>query len=218
MANNLRKFQTEADYSAATLSYPAVSWVTSGDTVHFDKSGSTPTVNDKIIACGLFGQSGNDVGLSMYNEYATTSPSTYFSSITVNDVELNPITSNISRKVEANEAITAKYGVTSTAITDCFATEILGGSSPSPDVFEFLIPSQITSIESFPMNLIDALVIEATTPPTIESSASSSLQLKEDGKIYVPDSAVNTYKSASVWGDYTSRIYPISEYQGNLPV
>ena len=36
--NNLKKFQTEAEYSAATLNYPAVSWVVSGDTVHFDKS------------------------------------------------------------------------------------------------------------------------------------------------------------------------------------
>ena len=35
--NNLRKFSTEADYSAATLNYPAVSWVTGTDTVHFDK-------------------------------------------------------------------------------------------------------------------------------------------------------------------------------------
>ena len=44
MANNLRKFNNEADYSAATLNYPAVSWVTSGDTVHFDKA-ATVVVN-----------------------------------------------------------------------------------------------------------------------------------------------------------------------------
>ena len=41
--NNLKKFNTEADYSAATLNYPAVSWVVSDDIVHFDKSGSTPS-------------------------------------------------------------------------------------------------------------------------------------------------------------------------------
>ena len=34
--NNLKKFATEADYNAATLNYPAVSWVTGTDTVHFD--------------------------------------------------------------------------------------------------------------------------------------------------------------------------------------
>ena len=55
--NNLRKFATEADYSAATLNYPAVSWVVSGDTVHFDKtSGSpTPVVNDKVIIASYGG-------------------------------------------------------------------------------------------------------------------------------------------------------------------
>lgn len=41
--NNLKKFATESEYSAATLNYPAVSWIVSGDTVHFDKSATTPT-------------------------------------------------------------------------------------------------------------------------------------------------------------------------------
>jgi hypothetical protein len=40
--NNLRKFATEADYTAATLNYPAVSWVVNGDTVHYDKEAPTP--------------------------------------------------------------------------------------------------------------------------------------------------------------------------------
>lgn len=44
MAYNLKKFQTEAEYSAATLNYPAVSWVVSGDTIHFDKTEPTPQV------------------------------------------------------------------------------------------------------------------------------------------------------------------------------
>lgn len=38
MANNLKKFTTEAEYSAATLNYPAVSWVTATDNVYFDKT------------------------------------------------------------------------------------------------------------------------------------------------------------------------------------
>jgi len=42
MANNLRKFQTESEYSSATLVTPAVSWVVATDTVHFDKTTPTP--------------------------------------------------------------------------------------------------------------------------------------------------------------------------------
>ncbi len=34
--DNLRRFDTYADYSAATLNYPAVSWIVSGNTVAFD--------------------------------------------------------------------------------------------------------------------------------------------------------------------------------------
>lgn len=44
MANNLKKFSTESDYQSATLNYPAVSWVTSTDAVHFDKTAPTPSV------------------------------------------------------------------------------------------------------------------------------------------------------------------------------
>lgn len=36
MAFNLRKFNTEAEYSAATLNYPAVSWIVSGDPIGGD--------------------------------------------------------------------------------------------------------------------------------------------------------------------------------------
>lgn len=42
MANNLRKFNTSADYSAATLVYPAVSYVAQSDNVMFDKTAPTP--------------------------------------------------------------------------------------------------------------------------------------------------------------------------------
>ena len=54
--NNLKKFSTEAEYGSATLNYPAVSWVTATDNVHFDKSGSTPTVNDKVMIASYNGE------------------------------------------------------------------------------------------------------------------------------------------------------------------
>lgn len=47
--NNLKKFNTEADYSAATLNYPAVSWVTSTDVVHFDKTVPTPSFSGLTV-------------------------------------------------------------------------------------------------------------------------------------------------------------------------
>lgn len=48
MAYNLKKFSTESDYQSATLNYPAVSWVTSTDAVHFDKTAPTPQVSKAV--------------------------------------------------------------------------------------------------------------------------------------------------------------------------
>ena len=42
MAHNLKKFANQAEYEAATLNYPAVSWIVSGDTVAFDKEAPAP--------------------------------------------------------------------------------------------------------------------------------------------------------------------------------
>ena len=47
--NNLKKFQTQAEYTAATLYYPAVSWVVEGDYVYFDKSAPTPTFSGLTV-------------------------------------------------------------------------------------------------------------------------------------------------------------------------
>lgn len=48
--DNLRKFSTESEYTAATLNYPAVSWVTGTNEVHFDASAPAPTPSYKWIA------------------------------------------------------------------------------------------------------------------------------------------------------------------------
>lgn len=46
---NLRKFNTESEYNSATLNYPAVSWVVSGDIVHFDKENKTPSFSGLTV-------------------------------------------------------------------------------------------------------------------------------------------------------------------------
>ena len=47
--DNLKKFATYNDYTAATLNYPAVSWVTATDNVYFDKSATTPTFSGLTV-------------------------------------------------------------------------------------------------------------------------------------------------------------------------
>lgn len=211
--NNLKKFATEADYSAATLNYPAVSWIVSGDTVHFDKT-EPAAPNDKIIACGVFTSSESNINVHIYNQFGT-SPSTYFSEITIDDVPMNPISAQTVISPQINVPITVKYDITTTTVNDCFVIDILSVGSPAPNMFEFLIPAKITSIDGLPSNHeFSALVIEATTPPAFNSTYSSGLS----AQIYVPDESVNDYKAHSDWTAIADVIHPISEYSGNLPV
>ena len=51
------------------------------------------------------------------------------------------------------------------------------------------------------------LTVLATTPPTISSSSNQS----PSGNIYVPASAVDTYKSASGWSTWSTKIVAIQE-------
>ena len=213
MANNLKKFTTEAEYSAATLNYPAVSWVTSGDTVHFDKSGSTPTVNDKVMmAWTSVDYQGNDIVL--WNGGASLPPQDLYISLTLNDVDVMSTIGQdgtLENYSQPNTDYLAKYElINDTTITDIYSGDLGGGWGSDGGTIDFLIPSQVTEIQSLPQN-VDDVVIEAATPPTTSLEWSDFV-----GDIYVPDNAVSVYQSA--WGDVSSRINPISDYQGNLPV
>lgn len=210
--NNLKKFSSETEYNAATLNYPAVSWVTATDNVHFDKSGSTPTVNDKVMMAWTTDNHGyGDIALA---NLASVEPTTLFTSITVNDVEVLSLVGSsgvLGEYAQANTDYVAKYAlINNTAITDIFSGDLGGAWGSATPTVDFLIPAQVTSIESLPSDVVN-LVVEAATPPTASLNWSSF-----SGTIYVPDSAVNAYKTA--WSSVSSYILPISEYQGNLPV
>lgn len=210
--NNLKKFATEADYSAATLNYPAVSWVVSGDTVHFDKTAPV-VINDKVMLLTTAASGGDEIVL--YN--AGSSPAEpYFISITVNDEPVpNPNSTNSLGHVGVGgEPYLIKYEITSTIIDDWFSGD-LGAFGSAAQPGEVLIPSQITEVIHLPSNVYTAgakVVCEATTPPNV-GFASSGL---ENAILYVPDASVNTYEESG-WVSF-AQILPISQYSGNLPV
>lgn len=205
--NNLKKFATEAEYTAATLNYPAVSWVTATDNVHFDKSAPAP-VNDKVMIAS-YGGSGES-NFIFYN--CEDSSSSDITSITLDDVAVEPITCRSESNYDAEQVHIAKYTLNGTSIGYWCSGDLGIGIASTPAKVDLLVPSQITEM-SFPDNL-NNIVVEAETPPYVEGLGSA---FTGDG-IYVPESAVNTYKSAVEWGHFSSIIHPISEYQGNLPV
>lgn len=203
--NNLKKFATEAEYSAATLNYPAVSWIVSGDTVAFDKE--APSQNDKIMMSFTTDSGDHFV---FYNCEASDAGD--ITSISVDDVAVTPIACNSTEGTEEALHI-IKYGLNTTVIGDWFSGELGSDGSSAPSI-EILIPEQITEIGHIPTNYQEAVVVLATTPPTLTIDGSAWQPMV----IYVPDNAVNTYKAASGWSQKESSINPLSDYQGNLPV
>ena len=204
--NNLRKFTTEADYTAATLNYPAVSWVTGTDTVHFDKSAP---VNHKVKiafttdACCQGKQLniiGNPVAFSDLN------------SITVNGVPLTPSGSDIYITLANNTDYLIEYelkdGVSN--VSDWFVIRPAEGCSSVLIKYDILFPAQVTSIGGLYDNGPNEVIFEGTTPPSFTLTSS------DFPSTYVPDSAVNTYKSE--WDLISGSIYPISQYSGKIPV
>lgn len=76
--DNLRKFANEAEYSAATLNYPAVSWIESDGTVHYDLSGSTPP-QYRTISSSTYcsGSTGVDKYIDVYSQVSYDGGSTW---------------------------------------------------------------------------------------------------------------------------------------------
>ena len=210
---NLRKFNSEADYSAATLNYPAVSWVTGTNAVHFDAT--APATNDKVMMA-FVGEDG-DKDIVLWNGGASTPPNELFDSVTLNDDELIGTIGADGTLHDASiqgETYVAKYGLLDDSeITDIFSGDLGGGWGSSAGSVDFFVPSSVTEINSLPQNT-QTLVIDNETVPTFSAIWSSLGGLQS---IYVPDNAVSDYETA-LDGSYANQILPISQYSGNLPL
>lgn len=212
--NNLRKFATEADYSAATLNYPAVSWVVSGDTVHFDRSGSTPVVSNTKVKLAFTTDScmGGKQYFLPYDSNGEFIQS--MNSITLNGEPLTPDGSGIEITLESNTSYLAEYDLKS-GVTDVHGwfdkqCEAIGCSSAALS-YDILFPAQVTTIDS--LNACTSnFIFESTVPP------GGSFSLSGGGfQIYVPDSAVNTYKNHEGFSSFASSIHPVQPRAHDAP-
>lgn len=207
--NNLRKFQTEAQYNAATLNYPAVSWVVEGDGIHFDKASQA---NDKLM---IGFNSGTDGALNIVAWNCGASElDGVITSVTVNDDAVSESVCPIEYTVEDHTDYIVKMGINGTAIGEWFSGDLGIPSASSPLSLDVLIPSQITELGSLPNNQIDALLFESATPPTLNINWSAV----NVTAIYVPTNAVSTYDNDPQFSQKQGSIYSISEYDGILPV
>ena len=205
---NLRKFNSEADYNAAELNYPAVSWVTGTDAVHFDKA--APADLSKVMMAFQSTTAGQDVIL--WNNGASVPPTDLFTDLTVNDVDVMSdldADGTLTSYTQANTAYVAKYGLINETDIDSTFSGSLGINALPVELF---IPSSVTEITNLPTNTA-TLVIDNETVPTIslEWSTMNSVDL------YVPDSALSAYQTA-LGSILPGTINGLSDYSGNLPL
>lgn len=98
-----------------------------------------------------------------------------------------------------------------TTVTIPNSVTSIGGSAfqNCSGLISVTIPNSVTSIGGNAFNTcgnLTSITVESTTPPTLEGGA---FFYTNDCPIYVPSTSVETYKEASGWSDYTSRIQAI---------
>lgn len=86
------------------------------------------------------------------------------------------------------------------------------GQSDAQNKLSFVdLPSTVTSIgnNTFLYRHIKTWIVRAVTPPTL---GTQTFRYGSIGSIYVPDESVETYKAATNWSAWASKIHPLSEY------
>lgn len=106
------------------------------------------------------------------------------------------------------DAFFDQYNITSMIIPNSVTTIETRAFYECYDLTSITIPSSVTNINSMAFEACRSLTsatILATTPPTLGSGVFSYTS----HPIYVPAESVNTYKAASGWSTYASRIQAI---------
>lgn len=233
MANNLKKFNTVADYQAATLNYPAVSLIAANYGVYFDKTAPTPTFGGLTVYYNienpsneftLFnggGSSESGSGSGGGGALPTTMIVDGNSETPINTWRFETAGEHIVQYTFENNDIPQRFlngiayatkievGDDITSISEDYAGD--GVFASMRDLTSVTISDSITSIGGYAFNVCTSLVnitVEATTPPTLGSSAFANTN---NCLIYVPASAVDEYKNSTStgWYEYASRIQAI---------
>ncbi len=207
MARNLRKFQNEAEYSAATLNYPAVSWVVNGE-VHFDKTAPATFggltvkyyIEDPTSEVTLF-NGGGDSSSSSESSSESGGGGALPTTMIVDGVEETPI--NTWRFETAGEHI-VQYEFEDNAVPQEFLDAIRLAK-------EVIVGTDVVGLGSSAFNVaLTSATCLSTTPPNIgDISTFGGGAYSQIYPIYVPSSAVNTYKTTLIWSDLASRIEAI---------
>lgn len=208
MARNLRKFATVADYQSAQLIKPAVSLIEATDGVFFDQKEVVPTfggltvkynIEDPTLEIGLFNGGGSSESSS---ESGSGGEGGALPTRMI--VDGNPETPiNTWRFETAGEHI-VQYEFADNAVPQEFLDSV--GSAK-----EVIVGTDIVGIghTAFNVKLTSATCLSTTPPSIADMSTFGGGEYGQSYPIYVPSSAENTYKTASIWASLASRIQAI---------
>lgn len=127
------------------------------------------------------------------------------------------ISVNFNNVIDLGNSAFSYSKFTSIDFTNTNITTLRGLTFRAAPLVYIRIPSSITDISSNFQDCtkVSTMICEATTPPTITTPGRTGIYnnaSKNDLHIYVPDSSVNTYKTANIWSTLANYIYPLSEY------
>ena len=161
-------------------------------------------------------------GVTIIGKYAFTSTSGY-KSITI-PPSVTTFGSNAFTSVSGLNSVTIDYASNATLgggsqFTGSSITSLTIGSHPTSigdsmfrkctKLTTLVIPSNISSIDGYAFDGcsgLTSITVNSTTPPTLGSNVFNDTN---NCPIYVPSGSVNTYKTATNWSSYASRIQAI---------
>lgn len=223
--NNLRKFNTLADYKAATLNYPAVSWIVSGDTVKYDLVEPTPfditlyfNIADSSEEKLLYSSNGEYYTLQgveevwvdgvqlqyPVNTYRFTTTGEHvvgivLSATTISDGAFHEYYNTVLGETQYIEAYKIEFGDRITRIDSYWMFDGLEAN-------EMILGENVTNLNLATLTSATLLTSKALVPPAVGSNYHLPQYLTN---IYVPSESVDAYKAATGWSSFSGIISAI---------
>lgn len=197
MATFLRKFATQSDYEAATLTQPCVSLISDMYDVKFDH------IPAKAILT-------YDNGLK-YVKHCDAWPDLTKYDITPSGYDYTKVTDAVVGDCvnELTNTFQQFYSLTSVTIPN--SVSAVGATFTNCiSLTDLELPSSITQFKNYQLfygcSALTAVTIWAETPPSCNYPA---LLGADNANVYVPRISLSAYKTATNWSQYADRIFPI---------
>ena len=154
----------------------------------------------------------NAISAARYDDEESTTPKNTYVSIWGTTSNLTTV--NIGNQVQVIPGgfLTSNQNKVTSITIPSSVTTISYGAFYQSKLTSIDLPASVTSIGNYAFSgcsSLTSITIRATTPPTLDSAYGSTFPSTSGYTIYVPASAVNTYKTTSRWSYWASKIQAI---------